>query len=82
MAEESKVRSETAKDPKAVTEAETVAKAKAVADAKKAVEKSGTKHKVINHLSHDGQDYLPGDEVALDEDTASRLIDLGVVEEA
>ncbi len=79
MAEESKVRSETAKDPKAITEAENVAKAKAVSDAKKTVDKS-TKYKVINHLSHDGQDYLPGDEVPLDEETALRLTDLGVIE--
>lgn len=38
--------------------------------------------KVIMHLNHDNHDYQPGDTVPMDEDTASSLIDLGVIEEA
>lgn len=63
-----------------MTEESNAAKAKALADPKKAIAPV-TKYKVITHLNHDGQDYLPGALVPLGSEDARSLQEIGVVEE-
>lgn len=62
-------------DPKATKESKPVAQVKTPAT----VSENLPKYKVIRHLNHDSQDYLPGDTVTLDDDAAEHLIAAGVI---